>query len=84
VTTDSISNKGNDMIELRNDTLHVSFPEVHEKAECAIAFQRTLRVPDDNQDYPLPAGLGRFPLHAVDDHRVPDHWREDGGVFLPM
>jgi hypothetical protein len=72
------------MIELRNDTLHVSFPEVHEKAECAIAFQRTLRVPDDNQDYPLPAGFGRFPLHAVDDHPVPDHWREDGGVFLPM
>lgn len=72
------------MIELRNDTLYVSFPEVHQKAQCAIAFQRTLRVPDDNQDYPLPAGLGRFPLHAVDDHPVPDHWREDGGVFLPM
>ena len=47
------------MIELRDDTLCVSFPEVHEKAHCRIAFQRTLRVPDDNQDYPLPAGLGR-------------------------
>lgn len=72
------------MIELVEDRLRVSFPEVHPDARCAIAFERTLRVPDDNQDYPLPAGLGRFPLHAVDDHPVPDRWREDGGLFLPM
>ena len=72
------------MIELRNNRLQVSFPEVHENARGWIEFQRTLRVPDDNQDYPLPAGLGRFPLHAVDDFDVPTAWCERGGVFLPM
>ncbi len=72
------------MIELRNDRLKVGFPELHPLARCSIAFQRTLRVPDDNQDYPLPAGLGRFPLHAVDGFEVPAAWREHGGVFLPM
>ena len=52
----------------------------------AIEFQRTLRIPDDGRDYPLPAGLGRFPLRRIDDYasRVPDAWREHGGVFLPM
>lgn len=72
------------MIELRHDTLQVSFPDVHPAATLELSFQRTLRVPDDNQDYPLPAGLGRFPMHAVDDHAVPAHWRQHGGVFLPM
>ena len=72
------------MIELRDNVLHVGFPEVHPRATLQLSFPRTLRVPDDNQDYPLPAGLGRFPVHAVDDHAVPAHWREHGGVFLPM
>ena len=74
------------MIELQNDQLRVSFPEVHRKACCAISFQRTLRIPDDNRTYPLPAGLGRFPLHHVDDfaNNVPRQWLEHGGVLLPM
>ncbi len=74
------------MIELRGDTLAFSFPEVHPLAKCEVDFQRTLRIPDDNQPYPLPAGLGRFPLHHVDDYRakLPEPWRRHGGVFLPM
>ena len=36
-------------------------------AELTIEFQQTLRIPDDGQTYPLPAGLGAFPLHSVDD-----------------
>jgi hypothetical protein len=28
----------------------------------AVSFHRTLRVPDDGGTYPLPAGLGRFPV----------------------
>lgn len=72
------------MIELIGDELVVSFPEVHPDARNSVSFQRTLRVPDDNQDYPLPAGLGRFPLRFVDDHPVPEHWKGHGGVFLPM
>ena len=56
------------MIELRDDALVLRFPDVHADAVCRVAFQRTLRIPDDNRDYPLPPGLGRFPLRHVDDH----------------
>jgi hypothetical protein len=49
-------------------------------------FHRTLRVPDDGRDYPLPPSLGAFAVHWVEDYRdrVPAAWREEGGVFLPL
>ena len=74
------------MIELKKDTLLVSFPEVHRDATLRIEFQRTLRIPDDDRTYPLPPGLGRFPLRHVDDfaQRVPAKWQSRGGVMLPM
>lgn len=52
----------------------------------SITFQRTLRIPDDGKTYPLPPGLGAFPLRLVRDYasRVPAGWAERGGVFLPM
>ncbi len=74
------------MIELKSDRLVISFPEVHRDARMVIDFQRTLRIPDDDRDYPLPPGLGAFPLVHVDDHakRVPESWHRRGGVMLPM
>ena len=74
------------MIELRNDSLAFSFPEVHADARLEVEFQRTLRIPDDGKNYPLPPGLGRFPLRHVDDFtgRVPAEWVKHGGVMLPM
>ena len=74
------------MIELRKEQLVFTFPEVHREATVSIEFQRTLRIPDDDHDYPLPPGLGRFPLRHVDDcaPRVPPRWLEHGGVILPM
>ncbi|MBT8357873.1 MAG: hypothetical protein KJO61_08915 [Deltaproteobacteria bacterium] len=74
------------MIELNNDTLNFSFPKVHPNARFALDFQRTLRIPDDGSDYPLPPGLGRFPMKHVDDYgqTVPPLWIEHGGVMLPM
>lgn len=52
----------------------------------AVVFQRTLRLPDDGRTYPLPPGLGAFPIFKVADYaeRVPPKWREHGGVFIPM
>jgi hypothetical protein len=52
----------------------------------AVSFQRTLRIPDDGRTYPLPPGLGRFPIYRVADFadRVPPEWHERGGVFIPM
>jgi hypothetical protein len=77
---------GLSMIELKNDVLVFSFPELHPKAELKIDFQRTLRIPDDGKAYPLPPGLGRFPIQHVDDYanNVPSAWIGHGGVMLPM
>jgi hypothetical protein len=74
------------MIELRNDSLVFSFPQVHADARLEVDLQRTLRIPDDGKNYPLPPGLGRFPLRHVDDHaeRLPAEWVRHGGVMLPM
>lgn len=74
------------MITLQQDTLRFSFPDVHESATLRVDFQRTLRIPDDGKKYPLPPGLGRFPLRHVDDFapRVPGTWLTHGGVMLPM
>ncbi len=74
------------MIELKGDVLELSFPEVHPHCKMSVEFQRTLRIPDDGKSYPLPPGLGRFPIRHVDDHaeKVPALWRKHGGVMLPM
>jgi hypothetical protein len=74
------------MIELKNSRLIFRFPEVHPQATCSVGFQRTLRIPDDGNTYPLPPGLGRFPMRHVDDfaENAPSHWIEHGGVMLPM
>ena len=66
------------MIELRDKRLIFWFPEVHEDATLEIEFQRTLRIPDDNRAYPLPPGVGPFPLNHVDDYleRLPAEWRQ--------
>jgi hypothetical protein len=74
------------MIELKQDSLIFSFSEIHPKARLSIGFQRTLRIPDDGKDYPLPPGLGQFPMKHVDDfaEKVPSPWLEHGGVMLPM
>lgn len=52
----------------------------------SLTFQRTLRIPDDGKTYPLPPGLGRFPICKVEDYRdrVPAGWAERGGAFIPM
>lgn len=74
------------MIELKRDELIFTFPEIHKDAQLQITFQRTLRVPDDDNVYPLPPGLGNFPLKHVDDFSktVPGQWTQHGGVMFPM
>lgn len=74
------------MIALEHDSLVFRFPEVHDDAHAALNFQRTLRIPDDGKTYPLPAGLGRLPLRHLEDYaaRVPEPWRERGGVMMPL
>ncbi|MEZ4219360.1 MAG: hypothetical protein R3B13_00435 [Polyangiaceae bacterium] len=66
-------------VEVENDRVQIG-------EHFSLSFQRTLRIPDDGRIYPLPPGLGNFPLRRVDDYaaRVPADWVEHGGVFLPM
>jgi hypothetical protein len=54
--------------------------------KITVSFQRTLRIPDDGKEYPLPAGLGRFPIEHVDDYaeRLPTAWKRHGGVLIPL
>lgn len=74
------------MITLEADTLTIEFPEIHKEAKAQIKFLRTLRIPDNGKEYPLPPGLGPLPLRHVDDYRgrIPGEWVERGGVMLPM
>jgi len=66
-------------VTVKNDSLH--FGE-----GLSMTFQRTLRIPDDGKNYPLPPGLGAFPILKVADYkdRLPKDWIEHGGVFIPM
>lgn len=51
-----------------------------------ISFNRTLRIPEDGKTYPLPAGMGRLPIHRVEDYadKVPESWLKEGGYFIPL
>lgn len=74
------------MIEVRNDTLTFSFPEVHPEARCSVVFQRTLRLPEGGGPYPEPPGLGRFPLSQLDGDpgKMPGCDRRGKAVYFPM
>jgi hypothetical protein len=52
----------------------------------SVAFQRTLRIPDDSGTYPLPPGLGRLAIHRVEDFsdHVPAEWLDRPGVFIAL
>jgi len=73
-------------IKLEQDKLSFSFPEVHTDAKFSLDFQRTLRLPDDGKTYPLPPGLGSFPLRHIEDYadRVPAEWLKRLGVMTPL
>ena len=74
------------MLELAGSQRVFTFPEVHPDARCEIEFQRTLRIPDDDATYPLPPGLGRFPVRHIDDFRtnLSANVLKRGGVMIPM
>lgn len=74
------------MITLEDDHLVFRFPLIHAQAQCSINFQRTLRIPNDDKRYPLPPGLGNFPLRHLDDFapKLGKQLKERGGVLMPM
>ncbi len=51
----------------------------------SVALHRTLRIPDDGREYPLPPSLGQFGVHRVEHLRsAPAEWRERGGFVVPI
>lgn len=73
------------MIELKNNQLIISFPEIHKDARAKIAFKRTLRIPDDGQTYTLPPGFENFELRHVEDYALmAPEWQAKGGVMMSM
>ena len=74
------------MPTLEDDTLVFRFPSIDDDVSFSIDFQRTLRIPDSDQTYSLPPGLGAFPLRHVDDFtsKLPAVTNARGGVILPM
>jgi hypothetical protein len=64
----------------------LQFADLKMNTHFGVTFERTLRIPDDGKTYPLPPGLGTFPIRRVDSYRdrVPDSWRKTSGVFIPM
>ncbi|MES2354001.1 MAG: hypothetical protein V4568_06255 [Pseudomonadota bacterium] len=55
-------------------------------ARFAVSLQRTLRIPDDGRGYPLPPGLGAFPIFNVSNYSafLPATWNKQDSVFIPM
>lgn len=51
-----------------------------------ISFQRTLRIPDDGKVYPLPPGVGEFPVFDLENFAgpIPQSWKQHGHVLIPM
>jgi hypothetical protein len=59
----------------------------HQRAtSLSISFMRTVRIPEDKNDYDLPPDLGRFPLFDVRpfSDKLPASMVAQGGLFLPM
>lgn len=48
--------------------VHVADDEIRFGDGVKIGFERTLRIPDDGREYPLPPGLDTFPLFRVEDY----------------
>jgi hypothetical protein len=74
------------MISLENDQLVIRFPGIGDDVGIRIDFQRTLRIPDDDREYHLPPGLGRFPLRHIEDFDLgeSESRKARGGAIMPM
>lgn len=51
-----------------------------------VTLHRTIRLPEDGKPHALPPSRGQFPMKRIEDYKdkVPEAWRDHGGVFIPM
>lgn len=75
-----------DRVMADKTNIRVNGGDIHFNDRFSLNLQRTLRIPDDGRQYPLPPGLGSFPVYRVRDYpdRVPVHWDRQKGYFIPM
>ena len=72
-------------VEITPSGFLLRFKEVSDQAVTSIAFNKTLRLPQTEQVFPLPPGLGNFPIKRVDQYeKVPDRFKKYGGYMFPM
>lgn len=74
------------MIELKDNKLLISFPEVHKDAYATIEFKRTLRIQNDEKGYTcsLPDwDISEF-RNVKDCANEATQWQEKGGAMMPM
>lgn len=57
-------------IKLANNS--ITFGDLH------VAMNKTLRIPNDGNTYPLPAGFGSFPLFNITNHDLPGEIKAKG------
>ena len=52
----------------------------------SLVLHRTIRLPEDGKAHALPPSRGNFPMKRIEDYKdkVPEAWRDHGGVFIPM
>lgn len=61
------------------------FHHLHIGPRLTLSFQRTLRIPDDGRSYPLPPGLGAFPIYRARPFPdAPAAWRQADDLFISM
>jgi hypothetical protein len=74
------------VLKVKFENNQLQFLDEKSNTFFGVQFQRTLRIPDDGKNYPLPPGLGAFPVRRVLDYkdRVPAEWVKTSGVFIPM
>ena len=69
---------------LSNDSVLIKRQTGNES--LGISFQRTIRVPDNQDVCQLPPSLGTFPLYKVNDYatKLTPEMVAKGGLFMPM
>ena len=86
VKENELKTEKSDGIQLGNDSVVFNFDleeieankrgSVYKRYGVSVDFKRTVRVPDDGKDYPLPAGLGNFQIRPasgiIENHLLRD------------
>jgi len=82
---DSATIEEKNMLPSSREEIHRTFAACLPKISASVSFHRSLRMPENGKDYPMPLGLGRFSVYPVDDFSgVPDAWQLRGGIMMPM